>query len=494
MRGGFWLQVPLVPLSLLLAVGISVPPAHSAPIQGKKVAAANDLVGDRRILNSYGFPPQPTGLSDDAETIAFIFEFINYDDSLAVAHGSQLDLVLKLGDPLGDGAITNLSNAPFNYVTPVSKGGDLLIPVTTKDRQALVAHVGGKNVTLAHLPPGSYLAWPPQMNPSGLVAFSMGGGDGSSNGFRTYLADLISLQPRRVDVKGDVAFRDATGKMWRFSGEAQGNWRDYTPRLNRSGELAFVAQVAPEQGDPRQGILYRAPDGSFSPVALSGDVLPGAYILDSARSPRLYEDGSVLYLAQRKGDWNVGINTYSIYRWDKRSGSTTPILSLDRDRPGGLPFTEINDLWINDQSRKVLLRARTSNASDEGLYLVDGTQIREVAVVGKTLLPGGGKPEWLPAFNAVTEANPSGQRLVFIVGSISSERFVGVYAMNADGDLSLVAKPGMEIDLGTNRGIIESIAVGGAGPNDQGQVVLSMQVRESDRSRWYVVLLKPTYP
>jgi hypothetical protein len=214
------------------------------------------------------------------------------------------------------------------------------------------------------------------------------------------------------------------------------------PLLNDDGDVVFRAYVA--RGPTSVGI-FRSRDGELEALVRAGDPAPGpegTRFLDLVGTPRLNQQGAVVFAAQISGG-AVGI-------YAAEGGAVRPVVVAGDPAPG-----EIGDIFkalgvnpvINDQGaiafRATALHrdtATNTRVSREGVFLADGFGIRPLASTGVPT------PFGLPFFRLRDPAVTNNGSVVFRASLGSSQTVTtGLFLADASGATPLALE---QDDLG----------------------------------------------
>jgi hypothetical protein len=139
---------------------------------------------------------------------------------------------------------------------------------------------------------------------------------------------------------------------------------------------------------------------------------------------------------------------------------------------------------LNNKNRNLFVGGNLDgNGSHWGLYLWSAGQLTALCVSGQTAMPGGGQFLGLVNFSAASSAGAS----AFIARLVGGDS--GVYRVDADGNLSLVAKAS---DLGAQIVFPDGSGTFGLALNAQGQIALPVLFK-GDKAE-SLILLTPASP
>jgi hypothetical protein len=166
------------------------------------------------------------------------------------------------------------------------------------------------------------------------------------------------------------------------------------------------------------------------------------------------------------------IKPMSGYLWE--NGTICPVALAGQAAPGGGNISDVWGIWVNNQNRSVLVQAFGEQRSDgpSYLYLWAAGKLTPVAAPGQALPGGGTLVDLSPWPGGVSPANDRGQHVFVAEIREGSQIRVAAYRMDVDGKLSLVLKSGDT----TSRSEIEQVAGSVASLNNQGQVLLDLQI------------------
>jgi hypothetical protein len=262
-----------------------------------------------------------------------------------------------------------------------------------------------------------------------------------------------------------------------------------TPAINNRDETALGMNNSDAAGGNQLGLFFRSQEGKLAPVFLSDQELPGGSKGVPGGSLSINDAGVVGFSAYPKG---VSGNPASAYLWEQ--GMITPVAVVGQDAPGGGQIVRVTAMQVNNKDRAVLVVAHvTGNPTRAGIYRWADRKLRPVAEPGHEM-PGGGKLQGVvegsgaigPTANwYVSRGNESGP-FAFLARLEDGSR--AVYRVDADGQLTLIVKPGAITDRGT---ITHIQPEGGVSLNSKGQVALVIRI---DAAPQTLVILTPATP
>ena len=375
--------------------------------------------------------------------------------------------------------------------------GQLLFRLRDDIGSALVLYDQGHFTPIAP-PPGD--SWPAYLavtdgsvNQQGEVAFSARGGS-EYQWLGTFLWDPQTQQSAPVVPPG---LRPVASRSLVLGGLAD----DGPALLNNRGEIAFTAPLADLAGNSvASGVFFRDRDGQVTPVAITGDALPGIGTIHYVVATSLNDSGVVAFLA--------GANQYAWSAFTWANGKVTPVALVEQPLPGGGAISSVYGAWVNSVNGSVLVDAQPDHGGfhTDGLYLVEDSRITSVAVPGSGLPSGGTYMGSLPLHSGLTVSFPdAGGRSVFVaVIDEGGREQMAAYRVDAGGQLARLLQDGDttaggETILVRYSSLYADFAIDGAAVNGKGQLALPLATGTASQISTGLVpglitLLTPTGP
>jgi hypothetical protein len=218
--------------------------------------------------------------------------------------------------------------------------------------------------------------------------------------------------------------------------------------------------VKDSAGTTERGIFLLDRNGKLAPVALpSQSLADGSTIQPNSQgyTNSVTNAGVVSFAARRAGDKSDGI-----FVWE--NGTITPVALPGAAAPGGGTFALVGGGFLNNKNGNAIVGGNLDgNGSHWGLYLWSAGHLTAICVSGQTTMPGGGQFLGLADFGYPSSAGVSAFTARLAGGD------AGIYRVDADGNLSLIAKGS---DLGAQVVFPNGSPTYGIAINAQGEVVL----------------------
>jgi hypothetical protein len=382
--------------------------------------------------------------------------------TLARAGTTVGDVKMPAGGYFALGSLNDSSQLAFDIEN--AAGGEAILRYSGGTFLTIAA--GGRTVSGVKWPNGVTFDGDVAMNQSGEMAFRTI--SGSSN---TYRWDPLTGQVSAVAAAGMPATNDLT-----FTAGADGS----PPKINDAGEVAFQGRVKDSTGVSQRGIFFLGRDGKLAPVVLPGQQLADGSTIQldaNAGTSSLSNAGAVGFWARRVGDKSDGC-----FVWE--NGTITPVLLPGAAAPGGGTLALVGGGFLNNKNENAFMGGSLDGSSSHiGLYLWSAGQLTAICLSGQTAMPGGGQFLGLISFSASSSAGASAFTARLVGGDS------GLYRVDADGKVSLIAKPG---DLGAQVVFPDSSGSFGLAINARGQVALPVLFK-GDKAE-SLILLTPASP
>lgn len=304
-----------------------------------------------------GSPPDGTRLyrSDGATLV----EIVRRSDPAPGGNGT-----IDSFSPL-NGILNNAGEVAFlGYLTGTSGGG--------ADDEALYRGDGATLIQVvregepAAGDDGSFQTFsPPSLNTPGQLGFRgylTGASGGNNEGF--FRADGTPGGVVEIARKGDPV---------PGGGAVLGTFNTYTPSLNDSGQIAFIAGLySSVAGFIGEGVFV-GDGGPLAEIARSGNPAPGGGTLGSLTSALVNGAGQVAFGAKLSGVG--GSLPAGIYRRDAGGGALVPIVRTGQQAPDGNGTFDLLEGFALNDAGQVVFRAYLAGGSgpqgDHGIFLHD---------------------------------------------------------------------------------------------------------------------------